>query len=66
VHRVLLEGGRDIGIEYRTRAGELVTKRAAEEVVLAAGAIGSPQLLILSGIGLHGRTCGRWSARPSG
>jgi choline dehydrogenase-like flavoprotein len=39
VYRVLLEGGRDIGIEYRTRAGELVTKRAAEEVALAAGAI---------------------------
>jgi choline dehydrogenase-like flavoprotein len=51
VHRVLLEGARAIGIEYRTSAGELVTERAAEEVVLAAGAIGSPQLLMLSGIG---------------
>jgi choline dehydrogenase len=51
VHRVLLEGGRAIGIEYRTSAGELVTERATGEVVLAAGAIGSPQLLMLSGIG---------------
>jgi choline dehydrogenase len=40
VHRVLLAGARAIGIEYRTSAGELVTERAAEEVVLAAGAIG--------------------------
>ena len=51
VHRVQLEAGRAVGIEYRTSAGELVTERAAEEVVLAAGAIGSPQLLMLSGIG---------------
>jgi choline dehydrogenase len=51
VHRVLLSGGRAIGVEYRTSAGELVTVRADGELVLAAGAIGSPQLLMLSGIG---------------
>ena len=51
VQRVLLEGGRAIGIEYRSSAGERVIEWAAQEVVLAAGAIGSPQLLMLSGIG---------------
>ncbi len=51
VHRVLIEGARAVGIEYRTNTGELVTVRAEREVVLAAGAIGSPQLLMLSGIG---------------
>jgi choline dehydrogenase len=45
-----LEGGRATGVRYRTRRGEQVA-RAAREVVLSAGAIGSPQLLQLSGIG---------------
>jgi choline dehydrogenase len=51
VHRVLVEGARAVGIEYRTSAGELVTERAGHAVVLTAGAVGSPQLLMLSGIG---------------
>jgi choline dehydrogenase len=41
---------RATGVRYR-RGGEEATVRAAREVVLAAGAIGSPQLLMLSGIG---------------
>ncbi len=53
--RVLLDtaGGRTVatGVEYRTTAGEAVTLRAAKEVVVCAGAIGSPHLLMLSGIG---------------
>lgn len=46
-------GGRTVatGVEYRTTAGEAVTLRAAKEVVVCAGAIGSPHLLMLSGIG---------------
>lgn len=40
-----------IGIEYRTAVGETVRVRAGKEVILSAGAIGSPQLLLLSGIG---------------
>ncbi|MGY1753736.1 GMC family oxidoreductase [Blastococcus sp. SYSU D01042] len=47
--RVLVSGGRATGVEYR-RNGSLHTARAAE-VVLSGGAVNSPQLLMLSGIG---------------
>ncbi len=50
VQRVLLDGKRAIGVEYR-RGGRLTLAKAAREVVLAAGAINSPKLLQLSGIG---------------
>lgn len=48
--RVLLEGGRAVGVEY-IRNGQVHTLRAEREVILAGGAINSPQLLQLSGIG---------------
>ena len=48
--RVLFEGKRAVGIEYR-QGGELKTARASGEVILAGGAINSPQLLQLSGVG---------------
>jgi choline dehydrogenase-like flavoprotein len=55
VTRVLLEGsGDDVtarGVEYRTARGEVRDVRATREVVLSGGAIGSPHLLLLSGIG---------------
>jgi choline dehydrogenase len=51
VGRVLVEGGRCIGVEFRKGADRPVTVRAGAEVVLAAGAIGSPHVLLLSGIG---------------
>jgi choline dehydrogenase len=47
---LLVEGGRAAGVTYR-RGGRAETARAAAEVILSAGAIGSPQLLMLSGIG---------------
>jgi choline dehydrogenase len=48
--RVLFEGKRAVGVEYR-QGGALRTARAKGEVLLAAGAIQSPQLLELSGVG---------------
>ena len=48
--RVLFDGRRARGVEYR-REGERCTARARAEVILAAGAVASPQLLELSGIG---------------
>ncbi|RZU32547.1 GMC family oxidoreductase [Blastococcus saxobsidens] len=48
--RVLVEGGRATGVEYRC-GGRLRTVRATREVVLSGGAVNSPQLLMLSGIG---------------
>jgi choline dehydrogenase len=47
---LVIEGGRAAGVTYRCR-GRDETARAAAEVILAAGAIGTPQLLMLSGIG---------------
>jgi choline dehydrogenase len=48
--RVLLEGRRVVGVEYR-QGEALHTVRARREVLLASGAVQSPQLLELSGIG---------------
>ncbi len=48
--RVLFEGHRATGIEFEHR-GERKIAYAEQRVILAAGAIGSPQLLMLSGIG---------------
>ncbi len=48
--RVLMEGRRATGIEYRDASGTHQL-RATREVLLAAGALQSPQLLMLSGIG---------------
>jgi choline dehydrogenase len=50
VERLTLDGDRVNGVLLR-RAGRLQALHAAREVVLAAGAIGSPQILQLSGIG---------------
>ena len=55
VQRIVLEGSGDdlaaTGVEYRTADGTVETVSATKEVVLCAGAIGSPQVLLLSGIG---------------
>jgi choline dehydrogenase len=50
VTRVVLEGRRAAGVEYK-RGGKIWTAKAKREVILAGGAINSPQLLMLSGIG---------------
>ena len=48
--RILLENRRAVGVEY-LQDGQRHTLRAAREVLLCAGALQSPQLLMLSGIG---------------
>ena len=48
--RILFEGRRAIGVAY-TRKGRSFEAKASREVILAGGAINSPQLLMLSGIG---------------
>ena len=58
VTRLLTEKGRVGGVEYRHR-GRIGTATAAKETVLCAGAIGSPQILQLSGIGA-GEVCRRF------
>jgi choline dehydrogenase-like flavoprotein len=51
--RVLLDGTRADGVEY-LHNGQIVRARAEREVILAAGAFNTPQLLMLSGIGPSG------------
>jgi choline dehydrogenase-like flavoprotein len=48
--RIILDGRRAVAVEARSPQGSVVA-RAQREVVLAAGSIQSPQLLLLSGIG---------------
>ena len=48
--RVLFDGRRAVGVEYR-QGGEVRRATAAAEVILCGGAINSPQLLQLSGVG---------------
>jgi choline dehydrogenase-like flavoprotein len=55
VTRVILQDSRGdlraTGVEYRTSDGVDAVVAAAKEVILSAGAVGSPQILLLSGIG---------------
>ncbi|MDN7141297.1 GMC family oxidoreductase N-terminal domain-containing protein [Pseudomonas sp. JQ170] len=50
VERVLLEGARAVGVQLR-HGGERIVLKVRHEVVLSAGSFGSPQVLMLSGIG---------------
>ena len=50
VRRIVFSGKRASGVEFR-QGGEIRTLRARREVILSAGALQSPQLLMLSGIG---------------
>ena len=51
VTRVLLEGDRCVGVEYQQHNGAPASIRANKEVILSAGAIDSPLILMHSGIG---------------
>ena len=50
VHRVIFQGTRAVGVEF-ARAGVVQRVEARREVILSAGAIGSPHILQLSGVG---------------
>ncbi|WAC90366.1 GMC family oxidoreductase [Mycobacterium sp. Aquia_213] len=50
VHHVIIRGGRAVGVQYSVR-GQILQASAECEVVLSAGTVGSPKLLMLSGIG---------------
>lgn len=50
VHKILMQGGRAVGVRMRDNGRE-VDMRAEREVLVTAGAVGSPKLLLLSGIG---------------
>jgi choline dehydrogenase len=50
VERILIENGRAVGVRY-SQKGAVFEARARKGVVLSAGAIASPKLLLLSGIG---------------
>lgn len=51
--QILFEGNRAVGVRYR-RGRKSITARARKEVIVSAGAIASPQLLQVSGIGAGG------------
>lgn len=53
VSRIVIEKGRATGVEFAPRGerGNVTIARAEREVIVTAGAIGSPKLLMLSGIG---------------
>ncbi|MDH3699996.1 MAG: GMC family oxidoreductase N-terminal domain-containing protein [Alphaproteobacteria bacterium] len=51
VVEIVLDGGRATGVRYRDRAGVEHVVHARREVVLSAGAVNSPKLLQISGIG---------------
>lgn len=50
--RVVVEGGRAVGVEFAAAGNRMLHRaRAAREVIVSSGAIGSPRLLMQSGIG---------------
>jgi len=50
VHRVMLEHGRAVGVRYAVD-GQVRETRTRREVIVSGGAIGSPRILLHSGIG---------------
>ena len=51
VQRLLFEGTRATGVIYKDKNGVSQIVEAKKEIILSAGAVGSPHLLMLSGVG---------------
>ncbi|MEM6656822.1 MAG: choline dehydrogenase [Pseudomonadota bacterium] len=51
VQNLIFDGTKATGIAYTDRTGKALTSHARKEVILSAGAVGSPHILMLSGIG---------------
>ena len=51
VRRILFQGKRAVGVEVEVESGGETFTLEADEIVVSAGAIASPQLLMLSGVG---------------
>jgi choline dehydrogenase-like flavoprotein len=51
VHKVVFDRQRAVGVSYSTGNGAPVTATAEAEVVVTSGAIGTPKLMMLSGVG---------------
>ncbi len=51
VHRIIIENARATGVEFSQKDGAKITASADSEVLVTAGAIGTPKLMMLSGIG---------------
>ncbi|KAE9534734.1 hypothetical protein AGLY_008026 [Aphis glycines] len=51
VKKIIFEGEKAVGVEFENSVGELIQVKSKKNVVLSAGPIGSPQLLMESGVG---------------
>jgi choline dehydrogenase len=51
VHKLLIDGSRVAGVAFQNREGRVQNVFASREVVLSAGPLNSPKLLMLSGVG---------------
>ncbi|MGB0849110.1 MAG: GMC family oxidoreductase, partial [Thiolinea sp.] len=51
VLRIIIENGRAVGVEYKDKAGATQTVHSTNDIILTAGALMTPKLLMQSGIG---------------
>jgi choline dehydrogenase-like flavoprotein len=51
VHRLIIENNKAVGVEYNDKHGKKQTVYAEREIIVTAGALITPKLLMLSGIG---------------